>query len=66
MALYRKLRLRRPGIPVVMLTGYPLNRGDESPEGAERVDWLQKPVSLEQLASIVAQALSETPAARPK
>ena len=64
MALYRELKLRRPGIPVVMLTGYPLNRGDDGSDAAERVGWLQKPISLEQLASIVAQELSDTPADR--
>jgi CheY-like chemotaxis protein len=63
MALYRELKLRYPGIPVVMLTGYPLNPEDEGTAAAEQVDWIQKPVSLEQLASIVAKALKETSAA---
>ncbi len=56
--LYRALRQQRPSVRIVVLTGYPLDTAEDlSSEGV--VGWLQKPLSLEQLAQVVNGALEE-------
>jgi two-component system cell cycle sensor histidine kinase/response regulator CckA len=42
---------------VIMMTGYRVHEGDDLQSGGV-VEWLQKPVSLEQLAQVVARALN--------
>jgi PAS domain S-box-containing protein len=57
--LYRALRKRHPGVRVVMITGYPLGGGTRELLHQQNVYWLQKPISLEDLAHIVRRALDE-------
>lgn len=56
-ALLRALRERGLSIPVVMLTGHPLEREMEDLRAQGMIDWLPKPPELEQLAEVVARAL---------
>jgi len=56
-ALLHALRQRGLTMPVVMLTGHPLERELESLRAQGMSDWLPKPPSLEQLAKVVARAL---------
>jgi CheY-like chemotaxis protein len=55
--LAQALHERNPAIKVVVITGYPLL--DESRELLSRgvINWLQKPLSFEQLAEAISQAL---------
>ena len=57
MALCRALSKRHPEARVVILTGYPLEEGDEAMRDRCVVGWLKKPVDLDRLAEAVAQAL---------
>ncbi len=61
MALYRALRERHPGVRVVMITGYPLGGGTRELLHQQNVHWLQKPISLDELAQIVRRALDMPP-----
>ena len=56
-ALLHALRQRGLAVPVVMLTGHPLEEEMESLRAQGMSDWLPKPPSLERLAEVVAQAL---------
>jgi two-component system cell cycle sensor histidine kinase/response regulator CckA len=62
-ALLHTLKERGLAVPVVMLTGHPLQEELESLQTQEAASllmgWLPKPPSLEQLAEAVAQALRE-------
>jgi len=56
-ALLHTLRERGLTVRVVMLTGHPLEKKLENLRAQEMTDWLPKPLSLEQLAEVVARAL---------
>jgi CheY-like chemotaxis protein len=56
-ALLRALRERGLSIPVVMLTGHPLEREMEDLRAQGMADWLPKPPEMEQLAEVLARAL---------
>jgi signal transduction histidine kinase/GAF domain-containing protein len=56
-ALLHAIRQRGMTVPVVMLTGHPLEDELEGLRAHGLVDWLPKPVSLEQLAEIVAKTI---------
>jgi CheY-like chemotaxis protein len=56
-ALLHTLRERGLSIPVVMLTGHPLEREMEDLRTHGMTDWLPKPPRLGQLAEVVARAL---------
>ncbi len=62
-ALLQALKERGLAVPVVMLTGHPLQEELESLQtqgiASLLAGWLPKPPSLEQLAQVVAQALRE-------
>jgi CheY-like chemotaxis protein len=58
-ALLHALRQRGLTVPAVMLTGHPLEDELEVLRDYGLTDWLPKPVSLEQLAEVVARALSK-------
>jgi PAS domain S-box-containing protein len=58
-ALLNALRERGPTVPVVLLTGHVLEREREELRTQGVVDWLLKPLSLEQLAEVVVQALKQ-------
>jgi two-component system cell cycle sensor histidine kinase/response regulator CckA len=56
-ALLHALRERDLMVPVVMLTGHPLEKELEDLRAQGIIDWLPKPPQLEDLAMVVAQAL---------
>jgi len=58
-ALLHAIRQRGLVVSVVMLTGHPLEDELEGLRAHGMVDWLPKPVSLEQLAETVAKTLGE-------
>jgi two-component system cell cycle sensor histidine kinase/response regulator CckA len=59
-ALLHALRERDPAVKVVLLTGHPLEGGGLDDLRAQGLEgWLLKPLSMEQLAQAMAQALEE-------
>jgi cobalt-zinc-cadmium efflux system membrane fusion protein len=59
--LGRSLHVRRPDLPLILMTAFP-NRIQEQPEAArEFVRVLTKPTNLDELRQIVASALTEDP-----
>ncbi len=60
LALLRALRERGLTVPVVMLTGHPLERELEDLRVQGEIDWLPKPASLERLAEVVSRTLAKT------
>ena len=58
-ALLYTLRERGSTVPVVMLTGHPLEKELEDLQAQGTIDWLPKPPQLEDLAVVVARALSK-------
>jgi CheY-like chemotaxis protein len=59
MALLHTLRERGLMMPVVMLTGHPLERELEDLQARGLLDWLPKPPNLEDLAEVVARTLGK-------
>ncbi len=57
--LCRQLREKRPDLPLVVLTGYPLDDSQEELQAAGVVEQLQKPLNLQELAQVVARILRE-------
>ena len=55
--LLQALQERDPALQIVMLTGHPLEDTIEHIKSDSVADWLQKPVSLEQLAQVVGRVL---------
>ncbi len=53
-ALAMRLRSERPGLPVILATGY-AGGGQEEPDGPPR---LSKPYSLSQLSSVLSGAMA--------
>ncbi len=60
-ALSQALRERNLAIKVVVLTGYPLEAEAKDLLAQGIVDWLQKPLSLDQLAQTVSRSLKLEP-----
>jgi two-component system cell cycle sensor histidine kinase/response regulator CckA len=58
MVLFKELKSRNPAIKVVLMTGYPL-KSEEAQQFFSQgiVDWLQKPMLLNQLAHVISQAV---------
>lgn len=56
-ALARVLRERNPGVKIVALTGYPLEAEAKGLLSQGIVEWLDKPLSIEELAKTVNRAL---------
>lgn len=56
-ALYRTLRRYHPTTPVIVLSGYPLGTEARNARLEGIVDWLRKPLDLEQLGQAVRRAL---------
>lgn len=61
MALCQALKKRDPATRTVILTDYPLEGEEKDWESAGVVDWVQKPVDIEQLAQTIARALKIQP-----
>jgi CheY-like chemotaxis protein len=57
-ALFHALRERRLAVPVVLLTGHPLEREMEDLRARGLLEWLPKPPRLEELAEVLASALN--------
>ena len=63
-ALLHALKERDPAVRVVLLSGYPSEeRESEDLRALGLRGWLLKPLSVEQLAAVVARALEERPRA---
>jgi two-component system cell cycle sensor histidine kinase/response regulator CckA len=58
-ALFHALRQRCPEVPVVLLTGHPMEKEMEGLRAQGLKDWLPKPPNLDKLAQVVARALKE-------
>jgi DNA-binding NtrC family response regulator len=58
-ALYRLLRETNPGLPVIVLSGYPPGAAVAGLSRDETVSWLQKPAGFEELAGAVRHALGK-------
>jgi CheY-like chemotaxis protein len=59
MALLHTLRETGSTVPMVMLTGHPLEKELEDLRAQGTIDWLPKPPQLEDLAEVVAQVLAK-------
>jgi two-component system cell cycle sensor histidine kinase/response regulator CckA len=55
-ALSQQLRRQSPAVKVVALSGYPRDEGTMA-LAPDFVDWLQKPVTVDRLAEVIARAL---------
>jgi two-component system cell cycle sensor histidine kinase/response regulator CckA len=60
-ALFHALRQRGLTLPVVMLSGHPMENELVSLQAQGLAGWLLKPPSIEQLAHLLAQALKQDP-----
>ncbi len=60
-ALCQALQQRKPGVKIIVLTGYPLGEEAAGLRTHGVVGWLQKPPDVERLAAVIAQALKERP-----
>ena len=58
-ALFQELRKRRPTLPVVILSGHPINNELEKLKAQGLAGWLPKPPTMGQLAELLAQVLQE-------
>ena len=58
-ALFQALRQQDADVKVVLMTGHPMERQLESLRAEGLTGWLPKPPSIEDLASVIAQALNE-------
>jgi CheY-like chemotaxis protein len=56
-ALFHALRQRGLTLPVVMMSGHPMENEMDSLQAQGLAGWLQKPPNIEQLAQLLAQAL---------
>jgi two-component system cell cycle sensor histidine kinase/response regulator CckA len=59
-ALLRRIRERGWRVPVVMLTGHPLEKEMEDLRAEGLMEWLPKPPRLEELAEVIASALKRS------
>ncbi len=59
LALLHAVRERGLSIPVLMMTGHPLERELEGLREQGMIDWLSKPVALDELAHLIAQVLAD-------
>jgi two-component system cell cycle sensor histidine kinase/response regulator CckA len=57
--LWERLREARPEVPVVLVTGYPLQEALRARVEAGELTWVQKPLDLETLERVVREALGE-------
>jgi CheY-like chemotaxis protein len=62
-ALFHALRQRNSGVKMVMLSGHPPGGKLDDLRALGMSAWLPKPLNLDQLAQVVAQALERNPCA---
>lgn len=60
-SLLHALRQAKTGVRIVLMSGYPLDQEGRRLLGAGQVTWVQKPLSAERLARVVAEALAQQP-----
>lgn len=60
--LCRRMRTRRPDLPVVLITGYPSVRSAVRGIGCGASDYVSKPFTPESLREVVARVLQRAPA----
>ncbi len=58
MDLISALRVDRPGLPAIVLSGYPLSHDDSSRQSMLNETFLRKPVEAAQLLRAIQQALT--------
>jgi CheY-like chemotaxis protein len=58
-ALFRALQQRGAAVPVVMLTGHPLQEELQKLQEQGLAGWLLKPPTLERLSEVITQVLAE-------
>jgi signal transduction histidine kinase/CheY-like chemotaxis protein len=63
--LAARLRARKPGLPVLCISGYTATQGGHSDDLLERASFLHKPFSLQNLAQAVRQCLDGPKASAP-
>ncbi len=56
-ALFHALQIQNPEIKVVLMTGHPLGKKALEIKSQDREEWLQKPLSMAQLAQVVSRTL---------
>jgi signal transduction histidine kinase/ActR/RegA family two-component response regulator len=61
LALFEALKIKNPEVSMIIMTGYPLQADARKALSQGRVRWLQKPVTIPQLAQAVSQALEDAP-----
>ena len=59
-ALFQAIQLREPKLPVILLTGHPLESDLQKLQGQGLAGWLLKPPSMEKLAHLLARAIHKT------
>lgn len=57
LALFEALKAENPDVSMIIMTGYPLQAKASTALSEGRVKWLQKPVTIPQIAQAVSQAL---------
>lgn len=60
----REMRARRPGLPIVMITGYATTAQEESVLAAGATAFLPKPFDASELLTLVRRVLSQAAVAR--
>ncbi len=59
-ALFQSLKALAPNTKVILMTGHPLTQELKALQAQGLTGWLSKPLSLEQLSEVIAQALKST------
>ena len=62
-ALFRTIRQRGLSVPVILMTGHPMQAELDSLEVEGLVGWMFKPPTLRQLAEIISQGVKSPPPA---
>lgn len=57
--LFKILKKKFPEIKMIVMTGYPLKGGTKELIGRSQLDWLQKPLDMETLTSLVGKMLNK-------
>jgi DNA-binding NtrC family response regulator len=56
-ALFQALQIQNPEIKVLLTTGYPLSMDALEIMAQDKEEWLEKPLTMAQLAQVVSRAL---------
>ncbi len=58
LTLFQHIKKEHPGTKMILVTGYPLNKENQSLLTREQVQWLQKPITSDKLLLAIQKALS--------